>query len=168
MKLIWGMSLVFVCLIILTGCENWGGDAVSPALKCGADRQLPCRTSFRALAEKPIQFDGKLVRVEGYLSLARELFLLSSSRELLEAGVTDEVSVRIRGPINTQRDIFEKHAYTWVSVVGTFRVKGKGGTTDDLLIGEIHAPLDVQSLRPIGPLKRASFSEVAVDLEDLN
>lgn len=97
MKLIRGMFLVFVCLIILTGCENWGGDAVSPALKCGADRQLPCRASFRALAEKPVQFDGKLVRVEGYLSVARELFLLSSSRELLEAGVTDEVSVRIRG-----------------------------------------------------------------------
>lgn len=47
-------------------------------------------------------------------------------------------------------------------------MKEKGGTTDDLLIGEIHAPLDVQPLRPIGPLKRASFSEVAVDLEDLN
>jgi len=168
MKLIRGIFLVLVCSIILTGCERLGGGAVSPALKCGTQHQLPCRASFRALAEKPVHFDGKLVRVEGYLSVERELFLLSSSRELLEAGVTDEVSVRIRGAIETQRDIFEKHAYSWVSVVGTFRVKEKGGTTDDLLIGEIHAPLDVQTLRPIGPPRRASFGEVAVDLDDLN
>jgi len=77
----------------------------------------------------------------------RGLFVLSSSEESFEAGVTDETEVRIRGPVDLQRRVFDQHAYPWVSVGGAFRLREKDASTDDLLLGEIHAPLDVRSLR---------------------
>jgi hypothetical protein len=105
--------------------------------------------------------------MEGYLGVSRELFVLNSSKGLFEAGVTEETQVRIRGPIDLQRDVFKRYAYSWVSVTGEFRLRRTDGSTDDLLLGEMHAPLDVQSLRVPGPIPRATFGDVSVDLEDL-
>jgi len=105
--------------------------------------------------------------VEGYLGVSRGLFVLNSSKELFEAGVTEETQVRIKGPIDLQRDVFNRYAYSWVSVTGEFRLRKTDGSTDDLLLGEMHAPLDVQSLRVPGPIPRATFGDVSVDLEDL-
>ncbi len=115
---------------------------------------------------RPRLFDGKSIRVEGYLGVSRGLFVLNSSKELFEAGVTDETQVRI-SPIDLQRDVFNRYAYSWVSVTGEFRLRRTDGSTDDLLLGEMHAPLDVQSLRVPGPIPRATFGDVSVDLEDL-
>lgn len=126
-----------------------------------------CRVSFRALAQGPARFDGRRIRVEGYLGVSRELFVLSSSKELFEAGVTHETSIRIRGPMDVQERIFQKHAYSWVSVAGTFKDREKTGTTEDLLLGEIFAPLEVQSLRWPVEVERATFGDVLLNLEDI-
>lgn len=134
-----------------------------PVQKDGA-----CRVSFRALAADPASFNGRKVRVEGYLGVSARLFVLSSSKELFEAGVTDEVFVRIRGPVESQRQIFDQHAYSWVSVTGTLRTREKNGTTDDILIGELHPPVEVKALRLPVPERRESFDEAVIDLGDLN
>ncbi len=128
--------------------------------------QNACRATFRALAEDPHGFDGRRIRVEGYLGVSRALFVLSSSKELFEAGVTDESSIRIRGPMDVQERIFQEHAYSWVSVTGTFKDREKTGTTDDLLLGEIFA-LEVQSLRWPVEVERAAFGDVLLNLEDI-
>ncbi len=67
-----------------------------------------------------------------------------------------------------QEKIFNEYAYTWVSVIGVFKLRKKNGTTDDLLIGELAPPIEVRSLQPLGANQRAEFGEVVLDLEDLN
>lgn len=157
----------FIVLILLAGCGHQEEGQVARTTACGVSDRPVCRVSFRALATNPDRYDGRSVRVEGYLGVSRGLFVLSSSEESFEAGVTDETGVRIRGPVDLQRRVFDQHAYSWVSVAGAFRLRKKDESTDDLLLGEIHAPLDVRSLRIPGPVPRAAFEEVALDLEDL-
>jgi hypothetical protein len=99
--------------------------------------------------------------------VAGRIFVLSASKELLEAGVSDEIALRIRGPVDLQRSIFDQHAYTWVSIIGVFNVRKKNGTTDDLLLGEISPPLQVAPLRFEIPSRRQEFSEIGVDLQDM-
>jgi len=108
-----------------------------------------------------------MIRIEGYLAVSRDLFVLNSSKEFYEAGVTDETSIRIRGPMDVQERIFQEHAYSWVSVIGTFRDREKTGTTEDLLLGEIFAPLEVRPLGLPVEVKRQTFGDVLLDLEDI-
>ncbi len=129
--------------------------------------QNACRATFRALAEDAHEFDGRTIRIEGYLAVSRDLFVLNSSKELYDAGVTDETSIRIRGSLDVQERIFQGHAYSWVSVTGTFKNRGKTGTTEDLLLGEIFAPLDVRPLRLPLEVKCQTFDDVLLDLEDV-
>jgi hypothetical protein len=105
--------------------------------------------------------------MEGYLGESLGMVVLSSSKELVEAGVRDEVSVRIRGPVETQESIFDQHAYTWVSVTGVFNVKEKNGTTDDLLLGQLSPPLAVRSLQFPAPIQKAGFGDIILDMEDI-
>lgn len=93
--------------------------------------------------------------------------MLNSSKALFEAGVTDEVAIRLRGPVDVQERIFQEHAYSWVSVIGTFKIRATTGTTEDLLLGELFAPLEVRSLRLPLEVRRHSFDEVILDLEDI-
>lgn len=93
--------------------------------------------------------------------------MLNSSKELFEAGVTDEVAIRLRGPVDVQKRIFQEHAYSWVSVVGTFKIRATTGTIDDLLLGELFAPLEVRSLRLPLAVGRHSFGDVILNLEDI-
>lgn len=160
--------MALLSVISLAGCGSQEGAKVVPGKVCGVDQRHACRLSFRALAAAPRLFDGKSVRIEGYLGVSAGHFVLSSSKELFEAGVTGETEVRIRGPMDVQERAYNRHAYSWVSVMGVFRLRGKDGSTDDLLLGEIHAPLHVQSLRIPGPIPRATFGDVYLDLEDLN
>lgn len=160
-------TVVIFLAIVSAGCGGGVSEARPSYRDCGANQQPACRATFRALIEHGRTLDGKKVRVEGYLSVVRSLFVLNSSKELYEAGVSDELSIRIRGPIDVQREMFAKFAYSWVSVTGTFRLVERVGTTDDLLIGELHAPMQVDSLRIPGPVRKAEFRDVAVDLEDI-
>lgn len=164
-------KILFTAFIVLTplaaGCGHQGEGQVARTATCGVSDRPVCRVSFRALATTPDRYDGRSVRMEGYLGVSRGLFVLSSSKELFEAGVTDETEVRIRGPIDLQSGVFDRYAYSWVSVTGVFRLRRTDGSTDDLLLGEIHAPLGVQSLRVPGPIPKATFGEVSVNLEDL-
>ena len=101
------------------------------------------------------------------MAVTRGMFVLTSSKELLEAGMSDEVALRIRGPVDLQRSVFDKHAYTWVSVTGVFSTREKNGTTDDLLLGELNPPLDVSPLGRGVPFQKQEFKDVLVELEDL-
>lgn len=152
--------------ISLSGCADTSRGG-TPQLCESVEKESACRVSFRALAADPASFNGRKVRVEGYLGVSGRLFVLSSSKELFDAGVSDEVFVRIRGPINSQRQMFYQHAYSWVSVTGTFRTKEKNGTTDDILIGELHSPTEVKALRLPIPERRETFDEAVIDLRDL-
>lgn len=167
MRINYQLFVAFFLAISVVSCGDQEGRQTPPAKDCGIGQNPACRVGFRALAATPRLFDGKSIRVEGYLGVSRGLFVLNSSKELFEAGVTDETQVRIRGPIDLQRDVFNRYAYSWVSVTGEFRLRRTDGSTDDLLLGEMHAPLDVQSLRVPGPIPRATFGDVSVDLEDL-
>jgi hypothetical protein len=155
--------------IFATGLIGCSGQIDEPGTDdgCGVHGAVACRVSFRALASSPEAYSGRYIRMEGYLGVSGRLFVLSSSKELIDAGVVDEVSVRIRGPIEIQREIFEKHAYSWVSVTGNFSLKAKNGTTDDLLLGELSPPLEVRPLRFPIPVQKQQFGELAIDLEDL-
>lgn len=159
--------LMCMCVIGLTACGGVAHESASN-LCDGVPKDAACRVTFRALASNPSSFNGRKVRIEGYLGISARLFVLSSSKELFEAGVSDEVSVRIRGPMESQQKIYDQHAYTWVSVTGNFRTRKKDGTTYDLLIGELHAPLEVRSLRFPIPRRRETFDEAALELEDMN
>ncbi|HIE0525011.1 TPA: hypothetical protein ACXJLS_001627 [Stenotrophomonas maltophilia] len=167
MKFKFRFFMVIVFIFYGAGCRYQEGGGAPSGKTCGVEGRSACRVSFRALASTPRLFDGKSIRVEGYLGVSRGLFVLNSSKELFEAGVTEETQVRIKGPIDLQRDVFNRYAYSWVSVTGEFRLRKTDGSTDDLLLGEMHAPLDVQSLRVPGPIPRATFGDVSVDLEDL-
>ena len=167
MKLNYQLCVAFFLVISVVGCGLQQGGQTPSAKVCGIGQNPVCRVSFRALAATPRLFDGKSIRMEGYLGVSRGLFVLSSSKELFEAGVTDETEVRISGPTDLQRGVFDRYAYSWVSVTGVFRLRRTDGSTDDLLLGEMHAPLDVQSLRIPGPIPKATFGDVSVDLEDL-
>lgn len=167
MRINYQLFVAFFLAIFVVGCGDQERRQMPIAKDCGIGQKPVCRVSFRALASTPRLFDGKSIRVEGYLGVSRGLFVLNSSKELFEAGVTDETQVRIKGPIDLQRDLFNRYAYSWVSVTGEFRLRKTDGSTDDLLLGEMHAPLDVQSLRVPGPIPRATFGDVSVDLEDL-
>lgn len=122
------------------GCRHQEGGGEPSGKSCGVEGSSACRVSFRELAATPRLFDGKLVRMEGYLGVSRELFVLSSSKELFEAGVTEETQVRIRGPVDMQQGVFDEYAYSWVSIIGVFRTRETDNSTVDLLLGEIHAP----------------------------
>jgi len=167
MKLNYQLCVAFFLVISVVGCGLQEGGKTPPPKACGIGQNPVCRVSFRALAASPRLFDGKSIRMEGYLGVSRGLFVLSSSKELFEAGVTDETEVRISGPTDLQRGVFDRYAYSWVSMTGVFRLRRMDGLTDDLLLGEMHAPLDVQSLRVPGPIPKATFGDVSVDLEDL-
>lgn len=162
-------KLAALLLVALTsGCAK--DPAVSldcPALPHGMT-DMPCRASFRALANDPAAFDGRRVRMEGYLGVSARFFVLSSSKELFDAGVNDDTRVRIRGPMDSQQKIYDQYAYSWVAVTGTFRIRKKNGTTDDILIGELHPPMEVNALQFPIPHRRETFDEVALELEDLN
>lgn len=160
------MVWAVVCACILAGCEGGSRVAGQPET-CGFSQKEPCRVSFRALASDPDSFNGRTIRIEGYLAVAGRMFVLSASKELLEAGVSDEVALRIRGPVDLQQSIFNEHAYTWVSITGLFNVREKNGTTDDLLLGEISPPLQVAPLRLAIPSRRQEFNDVGVELEDM-
>lgn len=127
-----------------------------------------CRVTFRGIAADRRQYDGKIVRIEGYLGVSRGLFVLTSSRELYEADVTDEVAIRIRGRLADQERIFKGSAYSWVSVEGTFKVGKRNGTTDDLLLGELFVTDGVGPLRDSVEFRRQDFGEVVLDLDDVN
>ena len=159
--------MVIVFILYGAGCRYQEGGGAPSEKTCGVEGSPACRVSFRELAATPRLFDGKLVRMEGYLGVSRELFVLNSSKELFEAGVTEENQVRIRGPIDLQRSVFDEYSYSWVSIIGVFRTRESDNSTGDLLLGEIHAPLEVRSLRIPGPMPRAKFGGVLVDLEDL-
>jgi hypothetical protein len=165
------MKIVTACMVtisglVLLGCGAQNHEVPPPPGLCGevADKVI-CRATFRALALDPGQYAGKNIRIEGFLVVERGLFVLYSSRELYEAGVTDEVAVRLRGPAGQLERIYKDHAYSWVSIVGEFRVVPRSGTTDDLILGEIRAPLEVRPLRKIG-LRREGFDEILLNLED--
>ena len=158
--------LLCICVVGMAGCGGAARESASKACD-SIPEDAACRVSFRALASDPASFNGRKVRVEGYLGVSAMLFVLSSSKELFDAGVSDEVFVRIRGPMESQQNIYDQHAYTWVSVTGTFRTREKDGTTYDLLIGELHAPIEARSLRPPIPQRRETFDEAALDLGDL-
>lgn len=151
----------------LAGCAETSRSG-TPQLCESEKKESVCRVSFRALAADPASFDGRKVRIEGYLVVSARLFVLSSSKELFDAGVTDEVFVRIRGPLDSQRQMYDQHGYSWVSVTGTFKTKERNGTTDDILIGELHRPTEVRALRFPIPRRRETFDEAAIDLKDLN
>ncbi|HGM7285991.1 TPA: hypothetical protein ACKP7V_001798 [Stenotrophomonas maltophilia] len=159
--------MVIVFIFYGAGCRYQEGGGAPSGKTCGVEGSSACRVSFRELAAKPRLFDGKLVRMEGYLGVSRELFVLNSSKELFEAGVTEETQVRIRGPIDLQQSVFDEYAYSWVSIIGVFRTRESDNSTGDLLLGEIHAPLEVRSLRIPGPVPREEFGDVLVNLEDL-
>lgn len=166
-KVLWGnLLLLAASATLLVGCGEQAAMS-STGKRCDAYGDSPCRVSFRALASAPQSYGGRVIRMEGYLAVSGRMFVLSSSKELLEAGVSDEVSVRITGPIEEQRAIFDEHAYTWVSVIGRFTVREKDDTTNDLLLGELSAPLEVSPLRFPIPLQRQTFGELSLDLEDL-
>lgn len=152
--------------VLATGCV--GESAPSASIEaCGASNENACRVTFRRLVEAPESFAGRVVRVDGYLGVKRGFFTLNSSKELFDAGVSDEVSIRIRGSADLQQKIFDEYSYTWVSIIGTFRLKSKNGTVSDLLIGELHPPLEVNSLGYPGSERNQSFNDAALDLEDL-
>ncbi|MFL4596822.1 hypothetical protein ACJ6WI_06045 [Stenotrophomonas maltophilia] len=151
----------------LAACQMHAEDHASHRINCGGTLQNACRVTFRALASDASEFNGRIIRIEGYLAVSRDLFVLNSSKEFYEAGVTDETSIRIRGPMDVQERIFQEHAYSWVSVIGTFRDREKTGTTEDLLLGEIFAPLDVHPLGLPVEVKRQTFGDVLLNLEDI-
>lgn len=151
----------------LAACQLPAEDHESHRMNCGRTVQNACRVTFRALASDASGFNGRMIRIEGYLAVSRDLFVLNSSKEFYEAGVTDETSIRIRGPMDVQERIFQEYAYSWVSVVGTFRDREKTGTTEDLLLGEIFAPLEVRPLGLPVEVKRQTFGDVLLDLEDI-
>lgn len=160
------LLLLSLCALALAGCADTSRGC-TPHL-CGSAREKSaCRVSFRALAADPESFNGRKVRIEGYLGVSGRLFVLSSNKELFDAGVSDETFIRIRGNIDSQRQMFDQHAYSWVSVTGTFRTREKNGTTDDILIGELHPPTEVDALVMPIPDRRETFDEAAIDLRDL-
>lgn len=79
------MVWAVVCACILAGCEGGSSVAGQPET-CGSSQEEPCRVSFRALASDPDSFNGRTIRIEGYLAVAGRKFVLSASKELLEAG----------------------------------------------------------------------------------
>lgn len=155
-----------LCAISLAGCADTSTSG-TPQLCESVPEESACRVSFRALAADPASFNGRKVRIEGYLGVSARLFVLSSSKELFDAGVSDEVFIRIKGNIDSQRQMFDQHAYSWVSVTGTFRTTERNGTTDDILIGELHPPTEVDALLMPIPERRETFDEAAIDLRDL-
>ena len=86
MKLNYQLCVAFFLTISAVGCGLQDGGQTPPAKACGIGQNPVCRVSFRALAATPRLFDGKSIRVEGYLGVSRGLFVLSSSKELFEAG----------------------------------------------------------------------------------
>ncbi|WP_312320645.1 hypothetical protein [Stenotrophomonas sp.] len=161
------MWFALTAVTLASGCR---GDQGSSPLggDCGGGADTACRVTFRSLLVAPGQFDGRVIRIEGYLGVSMRFFSLHASKELFDAGVSDEVALRLRGPMQLQEKIFNEYAYTWVSVIGVFKLRKKNGTTDDLLIGELAPPIEVRSLQPLGANQRAEFGEVVLDLEDLN
>lgn len=159
-------TCVLALALVLPGCSPHNSLAQHD-LDCGRSAQPACSVSFRAIAQDSQRFDDRSIRIEGYLGVSRELFVLNSSQELFEAGVTDEIAIRLRGPVDVQERIFQEHAYSWVSVVGTFKIRATTGTTEDLLLGELFAPLEVRSLRLPLEVRRHSFDDVILDLEDI-
>lgn len=159
---------VLALAFVLSGCSP-AANFSHRGLACEKKRAEPyCRVSFPALAQDSHRFDGRLIRIEGYLGVSRDQFVLNSSKELYEAGVTADVAIRIRGPLDVQERIFQEHAYSWVSLAGTFRINTQEDrNTDDLLIGEVFAPLEVQSLTFPLEVRRQGFGEVLLDLDDL-
>lgn len=167
MKLVCMVGTLLLTVTALAACGAVPEDAAPKPAQCAADEKVACRVAFRGLAEDSSRFDGHAVRVEGYLGVSRGLFVLSSSKELFDAGATDEVALRLRGPVDVQERIFDQFAYSWVAVTGTFRITPRNGTTDDLLLGEIHAPLEVRPLRLPVPVQRETFGDVILDLQDI-
>lgn len=157
-------------------CGAISGDGIrlrfQPAADDGRSRcgsaENPCRATFRALAEDAHRFDGRMVRMEGYLGVSRGNFVLSASKELHEAGVTGEVDVRIRGRLEDQERIFKAYAYSWVVAEGTFRTVKKDGTTQDLLLGDLFVTDQVRPLMAGSEYRRQEFGEVLLELQDLN
>ena len=162
------VAVTFLSIAALAACSVDPGDTKSKLAECHANAKAGCRVAFQRLAEQSSKFDGQLVRVEGYLGVSRGLFVLYSSKELFEAGVNDEVALRLRGPVDVQEKIFDQFAYSWVSVAGTYRAMPRTGNTDDLLLGELHAPLEVHPLRVPLPVQRETFDDVILDLRDIN
>ena len=160
------VAMLFVAA--LAACSVDPVDEKSNLAQCLVNAKTSCRITFRHLAEQSSKVDCQLVRVEGYLGVSRGLFVLYSSKELFEAGVNDEVALRLRGPVDVQEKIFDQFAYSWVSVTGTYRAKPGNGTTDDLLLGELHAPLQFHPLRLPMPVERETFDDVILDLQDIN
>lgn len=152
-----GLCLVAVCSA--AGAASGSG--------CGGSQESACRVTFRSLVESPDRFNGRTVRIEGYLGVSRKIFSIYASKESFEAGISDEVAIRIRGALPVQEKIFREHAYTWVSMVGVFRMRAKTGTTNDVLIGEIFPPFEVRPLQIPGVDPRRGFDEVLIELEDM-
>jgi len=160
-----GVGLMLFAVVLL-GCQQRSAP-IGENQDCGSTVETPCRASFRSLAASPSSYEGRVVRLEGYLTVERDRFVLYSSKELFEAGVQEEVAVKLRGPIEVQERIFNQHAYSWVSLVGKFMARKTVGTTKDLLLGEVHAPLVVRPLRSLGPPEKRTFGDVILDMEDL-
>lgn len=160
-----GVGLMLFAVVLL-GCQQRAAP-IGENQDCGSTVETPCRASFRSLAASPSSYEERVVRLEGYLTVERETFVLYSSKELFEAGVQEEVAVKLRGPIEAQERIFNQHAYSWVSLVGKFMARQTDGTTEDLLLGEVHAPLVVRPLRSLGPPAKRTFGDVILDMEDL-
>lgn len=158
--------LFLACL--LASCKGAVEEGSERNSACGGAEQSACRVTFRAIAADKHRYDGRSIRIEGYLAVSRDLFVISSSKELYEAGVTDEVAVRIRGPLADQERAFNAHAYTWVSAVGTFRDTADDGTTADLLLGELHITGDMRPLMDGVEFRRQEFKDVVLDLQDIN
>lgn len=157
--------LLVACL--LASCTGPVKHASERELACGESGQPACRATFRAVAADKHRYDGRSIRIEGYLAVSRDLFVITSSKELYEAGVTDEVAVRIRGRLADQERAFNAHAYTWVSAIGRFKSAGDSGTTTDLLLGELYLTGDMRPLLDDVAFRRQEFKEVVLDLRDI-
>ncbi|WP_367381719.1 hypothetical protein [Stenotrophomonas cyclobalanopsidis] len=155
---------VLMVAVLTSGCR---GDAPASSSACGGSQESVCRVTFRSLVESPDLFTGRTVRIEGYLGVSRKFFSIYASKESFDAGISDEVAIRIRGSLPVQENIFREHAYTWVSMVGVFRMREKTGTTNDVLIGEIFPPFEVHPLQVPGVDPQRGFDEVLIELEDL-
>lgn len=160
-------SLV-LALAMLTSCGVPEQEGSVSGLACGQASQPACRVTFRAIAADRHQYDGRIVRIEGYLGVSRGFFVVASSKELYEAGVSDEVEIRIRGRLTDQERIFKESAYSWVSAEGTFKVRKRNGTTDDLLLGELFVAHDVRPLMRGVEFRRQDFGKVVLELDDVN
>lgn len=99
MKLVCMVATLLLTVAALAACTAVPGDAAPKPAQCAADEKVACRVTFRSLAEHSNRFDGHAVRVEGYLGVSRGLFVLSSSKELFDAGATDEVACACEVPL---------------------------------------------------------------------